>query len=187
MGSGRGRCTDGGVGIEISMAKARVAHEAGQQVILADAAYPAVVSKSFEHTILIHVLEHLPDLTSVSKVIDQAIEASVDYVHIKGPWFDADDYLAERGFALYWSTWPGHPTHLTCDNLREIMAELGEENFAISGKGPMIEDSMHPSVHPVGYEAGHYYKDGQYPPKEYVKFDIPIFSEVVCEIDLGGI
>jgi len=184
IGSGKGRCTEGGVGVDLSMKKARIAHEAGHRVVVADACNLPFADNSFQHSTMYHVLEHLNSLDEVEQVIAEARRTSAQYLHIRGPWFDADDYLAERGLALYWSTWPGHPTHLTRSGLYIAIAMLGLEDYVISGRGTPVTDSRDRRIHPVGYEAGGPYVDGEYPEKEYVEFDIPIYDELECKIKL---
>lgn len=149
--------------------------------VLADITKPIVREKSVDCVTMIHVLEHLY-LPDVTKTIRQALEVARDYIYIRGPWFDADDYLRERGFDLFWSTWPGHVTHLTTSQLADILYNLNVENFTIVGHGPPILNSASHRVHPTGYEAGGNYHDGKYPPKEFVEFDIPIWNELLCEI-----
>jgi len=180
IGSKFGRCTDGGVGIEISFDRAKKSKDL---VIVADASLPVVKPKSFKHAIIFHVLEHLPNLYKVERVISEAADAAVDYLEIKGPWFDADEYLYNLGFNLYWSTWTCHPTHLTSRDLEEILTRLNY-SFIIKGKGPLIKNSMDRKIHPKGYVASQYYNEKEHPMKEYIEFDIPIFSELTCRVNL---
>ncbi len=184
IGSGKGRCTEGGIGVDISMKKARIAHEAGHLVVVADACNLPFPDNSFQHATLYHVLEHLNSLHEVQMVMKEAARTAVHHLHILGPWFDADDYLADMGLALYWSTWPGHPTHVTRNDLYLAIAVLGMEEYLIRGRGDLVTDSRDNRIHPVGYEAGGKYVDGEYPPKHYIEFDIPIYNELECTVRL---
>ncbi|MHA2374450.1 MAG: methyltransferase domain-containing protein, partial [Candidatus Thorarchaeota archaeon] len=173
-----------GIGVELRFNKAQLAKKYGYPIVIADVTLPIVKPKSVKFSNINHVLEHLPNLESVKQLLQEVSLATTDSIYIKGPWFDADDYLKERGLNLFWSTWPGHPTHLTTTDLVGVLKNLGLNSFTIGGKGPLIYDSMNPRIHPVGYEAGHNYTRGNYPPKKYIQFDIPIFNELVCEVNL---
>jgi hypothetical protein len=173
---GCGRRGHKGIGVDLIRGKADV---------VADVTLPVFKPNSFRVAHFSHVLEHLPDLGAVESAIREAALIATDTLYIKGPWFDADDYLRDLGLNLFWSSWVSHPTHLTSADLGGILTRLGL-NFTIGGQGPMILDSMNPRVHPIGYFAPHNYTRGNYPPKQQVQFDIPIYDELVCEVELNA-
>lgn len=138
--------------------------------------------KCVDYVSLCHVLEHLENLDEVKLVITNALTYAKKAVYISGPWFDDDAYLAQFNLNLFWSTWPDHKTHLTSSTLKSILNDLGCNNWRIQGIGPLIKDSTSPRLHVVGYEAGHNYTRGIYPPKPYVKFDHDIYDNLDCMI-----
>jgi len=152
--------------------------------VQADITKPIVKPKSVECVTMIHVLEHLNTIEDVRKTVTNAVEAAKRFVYIRGPWFDADEYLREKGFNLFWSTWDTHKTHLTKAQLKNIIEKINVKSFTVAGIGQPIHDSASHRVHPVGYEAGGNYVDGKYPPKELVKFDITIYDELCGTIEL---
>jgi hypothetical protein len=184
IGSGKGRCTEGGLGVELSPAKARIAKREGHLVVVANGTLPIVKPKSFEEVTLFHVLEHLPDLGAVKKMIYEATQAATKTIYIRGPWFDADEYLEQEGLALYWSTWECHQTHLTTRQLEMVLISLGLIDYEIKGKAPLVKGSLDLRIHVIGYEAGGPWNEN-HPPKKQIGFHFPIYNQLTCTIHLG--
>jgi len=150
--------------------------------VLADIRKSIVKDKSVDYVTMWHVLEHMKDLEEVRTVIKRAAMAAKKMLWIVGPWFDDDKYLADLGFNLYWSTWPGHKTHLTSQQLHDILVDLRLTNNCISGTGFTTHDSHSHRIHNIGYEAGHNYHVGKYPEKRFVKFDRSVWDLLDCKV-----
>ena len=131
-----------------------------------------------------HTLEHLRDLVEVRKTLESAAKVATDFLFIKGPYFDADSLLKAQGLKFYWSDWSGHPCHLTTGQLREILQDLGLDNYAMMAKS-IVEDSSHGAIHPLNSPRNqHEYIPGRHPPKPFVVFDPPLYEEIVCFVQL---
>ena len=132
----------------------------------------------------IHVLEHMPDLATVARVISMACVVSKDFVYIRQPFFDADNYLAELGFKFNWSNWSCHPSHVTTEQFKEIASVLGYE-CTVSYRTP-AHDTHDPNILPLSapYESGIF---NEYHPewgeKPY-KVLTGVYHETVCIIKL---
>ena len=169
-----------GVGIDISPEKVRQMRENGFDCLEGDITRLDLPSQSVRFVIMSHILEHLPDLATVEKVVAAGARLVTDFVYITGPYFDADDYLESHGLKFYWSDWTGHPCHLKVSDLERTLRKLGlgEATFLV---GDEVLDSNHPSIHPLDSPPNqHDYDAEKHPPKPYVKFDRPIWREMSC-------
>ncbi len=174
-----------GLGIDIRPDVVEKAQQAGYDVILGDATKLEFPENCVRFAVISHFLEHLPDLETVKKSLKSAIKISREFIYIRGPVFDDEEYLKSLGFRTYWSHWIGHPCHLTTFQLADILKSLGQDNFEFRFEVPMY-DSKSKNIHPLSAPDGqHEYDAKLHPPKPYVKFDHVIFREFVCNVFLN--
>jgi hypothetical protein len=142
------------------------------------------------YVIMSHFLEHVPSLHAVRDIIRSACRVSDDFVLIQQPYFDADGYLFDLGLKLYWSSWRGHPNHMTrlemLNVLQEVAPKTGIRRYFIGARYP-IRSSDAPEIHPLlspidqvnwsRVEHGH---------KPSVTFDRPVFRELFAILLLRG-
>lgn len=103
--------------------------------------------------VMSHFLEHVPDMLQVKEFIRKACVISTEFVYIQQPFFDADPYLFEKGYKLFWSDWTGHPNRMTSLELWLALRDLKEEGLPITFSlysYKAIVDSADPCVHPLG-------------------------------------
>ena len=160
--------------------------EHGYECIEGDIGQLAIRDNAVRFVTMSHLLEHLPDVKTVERVVAMAARVAQDFLFIQGPWFDADDYLAERGLKFYWSDWHGHKCHVSTGVLREALAKVGLDDYALMARAPVL-DSSDAAIHPLAAERDqHDYDPEQHPPKPDVAFDIPVYREMVCLVRLPG-
>ncbi len=87
--------------------------EAGYDCAQGDATNLDFPPDSVRFAVMSHFLEHLPDLSMVKDAIKSAARVASDFLFIRGPYFDSDEYLRSFGLKFTWSDWHGHTCHLT--------------------------------------------------------------------------
>lgn len=140
-----------GLGIDIDSAKVAATLEAGFEEIQYDI-QRLPNRKLVRFVVMSHFLEHLPTLADVKGMIRKACQISKEFVYIQQPFFDADGYLLEKGFKLFWSDWHGHPNRMTSLEmvltLRDLQSEGFKFSYSLHAHKP-VEDTNDPCVHPL--------------------------------------
>ncbi|MCB0338587.1 MAG: methyltransferase domain-containing protein [Bdellovibrionales bacterium] len=173
-----------GLGIDIRPKIVEQAQASGMNVILGDATKLDLPDKCVRFSILSHFLEHLPSLTEVRQSIKSAIRISTEAVYMAGPVFDDEQYLKSLGFKTYWSDWKGHPCHLTCSQVVEILKSLGVTlgQFKMCLHVP-YRDSDSPFIHPLSSPVDqHDYDPSIHPHKASIEFNRTCYMEWRCII-----
>ena len=122
------------IGIDRNVRKVARAQEQGLPVYCADFteldpdAFPNVRVVAFDN-----VLEHLPSLDAVETAFGRACEIASDFVYVRHPSFEDEEYLASIGLKQYWTDWPG--THTAKVKLAEFRAMAGRRGVDISERG----------------------------------------------------
>lgn len=178
---GRGRLGGTrGLGIDIDAQKLQLMRAAGYECVQGDVTKLALPADSVRFVVMSHLLEHLSGLADIQAAISSAARVASDFLFIRGPYFDADNYLESLGLRLYWSHWTGHTYHIGVTELALVLTRLGLSDHLILLSGP-IPDSSHPAVHPLASPIDqHEYDPGAHSPKPLVQFDRPVFQELVC-------
>ena len=129
------------------------------------------VDNACETISMMHVLEHLPDIESVTKIFRESIRVASKQIFIRGPMFSSK-YLNELGFKFFWSSWKGHTLHIEANEMIKIMAELGIVKYQIKYLKP-VENSNDDCIHPLnGLMDRHGYDEKIDPYKEKnIKFE----------------
>jgi hypothetical protein len=179
-----------GLGIDNELSKVEMTRAAGFEAILYDIK-DIPDEKLVNFCILSHFLEHIPSHRDVKLFVRKACTIAKQFVFIQQPYFDADPYLFDMGFKLFWSDWTGHPNRMSVLELWLLLSSLKDEGLPISfsiGAYKRIIDSSDPSVHPLASKSDqHFYNSTVHPPKDStVLFDSKVFYEVVCLITLPG-
>ena len=173
-----------GLGIDSDSVKVEQMRRAGYACIEADVNSLDLRRRSVRFVTMSHFLEHLHDLDAVASAIASAANVSSHFLFIQGPYFDADEYLEERGLKFYWSDWHGHRCHLTTEQLRETLLALGLRDYLILGCLPVL-GSSDASIHPLASPRNqHDYEPDKHPQKPIVEFDPPLYREMVCIVRL---
>lgn len=185
-----------GLGIDIDADKVEAARKAGFTAIQWDL-HSLPDAPMVRFTMLSHFLEHVPDPADVRAFVRKACHVSREFVLIQQPYFDADDWLAERGLKLYWSDWTGHPNHMTSQEVRSLVRDLRAEGLAITAtlgfRGPITSSADRRLIPLSASKDQHHYDPAIHPPKDMtIQFDPPLYGETICVIarvdaDLGDI
>lgn len=198
FGASKGGCIDfalrrlggrKGLGVDIDPKKVAQMRSLGYDCVEADVTDLRLRRRSVRFVTMSHMLEHLPDLDAVRRVVAAAARVSSDFLFIQGPYFDADEALAARGLKFYWSDWRGHTCHVTTTHLRGVLDALGLRHYMVMARVP-VADSTDPAIHPVSSPRNqHDYEPGEHPPKPFVEFSPPafpdrIYREMVCVVRL---
>ena len=192
FGASKGRCIEfakerlggkRGLGIDIDPRKLEAMRALGYDCMAGDVANLDLPPNSVRFVTMSHFLEHLPDLATVRKAVENAARVATDFIFIQGPFFDAEDELHSAGLKFYWADWSGHPCHLTIAQLTTILAALGLDHLALAHSP--VESSLDPTIHPLATPRNsHAYNAEVHPPKPFVKFDPPLYREIVCLVRL---
>ncbi len=179
-----------GLGIDIDQSKVEQTIAAGYDAISYNI-HDIPDEKLVRFVVLSHFLEHVPNPKDVKAFIRKACTISSDFVYIQQPYFDADPYLFERGFKLFWSDWYGHPNRMTSLELWLMLRDLKQEGLPITFSlhaHKSITDSADPRIHPLASPFNqHDYAAEVHPPKDpSVQFENNIFHELICLITLPG-
>jgi hypothetical protein len=173
-----------GIGVDIKPEKVELMSEAGYDCIQGDVTKLDLPSNSVRFVVMSHFLEHLPDLVTVKGVIGSAARIASDFLFIRGPYFDADEFLKGQGLKFYWSDWHGHPCHLSTSQLRKILLDLGLKDYVMMGCGK-ITDSSDPVIHALDSPIDQRTYDPEvHPGKPFISFRPPLYKEIVCCIRL---
>lgn len=198
FGASHGGCIDfakrslggeNGFGIDLDINKVKGMQALGYQCIQGDITRLGdIPDSSVRFVTMSHVLEHLPNADCVSKAIQEAIRISSEFIFIQGPYFDADDYLSNLGLKFYWSDWSGHTFHLTSGILSNIFKDLSVNDYELLAR-LRVESSADDYILPLSAQINqHHYDATIHPPKDQsIKFDIPIYKELVSYLKLSDV
>ncbi len=178
-----------GLGLDINPDKVNETRRKGYDAEVCDIT-KIQLSKKIRFGVMHHFLEHIPSMSDVKAITEQACSVIDEFLLIRQPFFDADAYLFSHGYKLYWSDWKGHPNHMTLLEFHNILAPMVDSNkisgFALYGLYP-IENSADTSVHNL--DSGidqHEWEEGVHSTKKIMDFTIPIYKEVMAIVDING-
>jgi hypothetical protein len=172
-----------GLGLDVDQKKITATREAGFDAARADVTeLNAEKIGTTRFATMIHFLHRLPDLSMAAKAISSAVKIAEDFVFIRQPFFDAEEYLAALGLKLYWSDWSSHKNHMKIAELRGILDDLllsrQIQRYIIFRRTP-VENSNDPCVHPADSPRDqHNWQAGKHAPKPFFKFHVPVFKEI---------
>lgn len=129
-----------------------------------------------------HFLERLPNMDAAERCIRTAVAVANEFVLIRQPFFDADEYLKALGLKLHWSDWRATKNRMRTSNFRSVLDELLDDRkirrYVLFHKTRIV-DSDDPCIHPQSSPSDQQAWDAiRHPPKPYYKFGIAVFREV---------
>ena len=176
-----------GLGIDLDEKRVGLMKKNGYQCVVADLTNIRLPAKCVKFVKMAHILEHVPDLKSVERVIDTAKKTATHFLVITGPYFDQDKYLRSLGFKLHWSDYPDHSCHLEVAQLIKILDKLKLNDYEIYLRFPITHSSS-PHIHPLSSPShSHQYNALTHPHKEQVSFKRYVWTDFVCYIRLKEI
>src|SRR5205085_12233426 len=99
-----------GIGFDIDPSKVELARDAGHDAVVADVTELDLRDR-VKFVSMMDFLEHLPGLDAAAAVIEGAVRIATDFLFIRHPSFEGEEYLRRLGLRQYWWHWRGHPTH----------------------------------------------------------------------------
>jgi hypothetical protein len=162
-----------GVGIELSETKVARARERGLAVVEGDIfelpARPLVRFVTADN-----MLEHMPSFDAVEKALSVAHGVVRDFVYIRHPSFEDEDYLASLGLRQYWCNWGGHRSHVRIADFADMFERVGFVSWTHQPVG-LIVDSSDPSILPASAPINqHDYDATRHGAKPNAVFDRPV-------------
>lgn len=188
LGTGHGGCYDfararlggkNGVGIEYLKHRVDALRKRGYTCHLGDITKVTFPKKAVRFTTISHVLEHLPTLLDVSKVIKSAVDTSKEFVFIEGPSFDFDQLLGNSGLKFYWLGWDNHPSSVTTTFIKQMAKVNKVHSYDLLVEQPLIKDSTSVDLIPLKTKKYLPYTEELHGSKPFVRFDPPIFRSFV--------
>ncbi|QXD32530.1 hypothetical protein [Candidatus Pelagisphaera phototrophica] len=178
-----------GLGLDIDPNKVEQTIKSGFNAKVCDITNIDISSK-VRFTIMHHFSEHIPSIFDFTKIVQQAVKVSREFVIIRQPFFDADPYLFQNGFKFYWSNWKGHPNHMTMlefTNLLNPLCLKGKiSSFSIYGIGP-VRSSDSNLIHNIDSPVDqHHWSHKKHSKKLSLMFDQPVYAETFVLIDIDG-
>ena len=178
-----------GLGLDIDPEKVKKATDSGCDAVVCDLTKLSLDTK-VRFCVLNHFLEHVPDINDVGRIIINACQVSSEFVFIKQPYFDADSYLFTEGFKFYWSSWGGHPNHMTLLEFHNILWPLAEKGlinrYCIYGNN-RVTDSRDITIHNLDSPIDqHGHDEDMHSEKRFINFDFPVYQEIMAIIDVSG-
>lgn len=175
-----------GLGIDIDSNKIAALQTAGVACYRADITRLDLPENSVRFVIMNHFLEHLPSLEEVSLTLSNAARVASEFIAVQGPYFDADEVLAQMGLRFYWSHWSVHTCHLTTDQLVTILNLQGLHDRCLMVTGEVL-DSDDPCLHPLSSPKNQKdYDPGVHESKRKVVFRPPLYREITCLAKTGA-
>lgn len=134
-----------------------------------------------------HILEHLPSLAHIERVLLSLRRLCRDYLLISGPVFDDEDYLETLGIKALHSLMRDHTCKIRVSELQSILHTIGCRDYLLALTEP-IQSSMNHwlySSKQIVPDSGLWtYDAAKHLPKPKVEFDRPIHRDFVCIVPL---
>ena len=172
------------LGIDINIEKINKTRERGYSAVQADLTAFPEMNEKVKFSILSHFLEHLPSVKMAANCIRSAINISEDFIYIQQPYFDADSYLFQQGYKLFWSDWHGHPNRMTQLEFHNILSRFQDKGlihrFIMYGHD-RIKNSRNPAIHQLtSPEDQHVWTVNVHPPKPKFskRFNFRVYHEI---------
>lgn len=135
------------------------------------------------YVIMHHFLEHLQNDQEVELMINKAIGLAKEFVFIKHPFFDGDEYLKDKGFKLTWSDWEfAHSCHVNKAMLENILNKTGLE-YKIGFVNP-IKNSDFGLIIPFNAPHEQCFYKPEHGIKEFTEFE-NVFHETYAFININ--
>jgi len=172
-----------GLGLDVDPRKVAASQGRGYTAFQADATSldPKQLG-TVRFAVMANFLERLPNMDAAEKSIRTAVTVANEFVLIRQPFFDADEYLKALGLKLYWSDWRATKNRMKTSHFRAVLDDLLDRRkirrYVLFHRTHIV-DSDDPSVHPLSSPADQQAWDAtRHPSKPFYKFGIGVFREV---------
>ena len=133
---------------------------------------------SFSYVSLMDSIHLLPGLEAISQVLSSAARWARDFIFIRMPSFEDEEYLRALGLKYSWHDWSGYPTHPRIDQVSMILQSLGLEQYHVSHRNPAVSSDA-VSILPVATPPDQsVYDASEHGPKPSIEFPRPIYGQI---------
>ncbi|MEX0972452.1 MAG: class I SAM-dependent methyltransferase [Solirubrobacterales bacterium] len=136
-----------GLGIDLDPDKVENTKRTGLDAVVADAR-ELNLDGQVSFISMLDFCEHLPEVETVQEIITAAAASARDFLYIKHPSFEGQEYAEGEGVRQYWWGWHGHTAHVRVADYCTIFDLLGLSAYMIRYIG-RVDDSTHPSIIPT--------------------------------------
>jgi hypothetical protein len=173
-----------GMGVELNEAKVIENLAAGRYVYSGNVNSIPVEGKCFSFGVCRHVLEHMPDPETVGAVLGSLGRMCRDYIYIEQPDATHEGYLNSLGLMSMSATLSYHTCLMTDQEISETLMKQGLNDFVIGHLLPQM-DSDNQWIQALGAPPDRWTWNEKDPPKPKVKFDRPIYRDIVFVVRLN--
>lgn len=119
---------------------------------------------------------HLPE--GLEDMLARAARWARDFVFIRVPSFEDEDYLKALGLKWYWSGWTLLPNHPRLDQVTSILHSLGLDQITVIHQKPTLSSDA-PSLLPLSAPPDQgFYDPAKHGPKPQIAFPRPLFAQI---------
>lgn len=123
-------------------------------------------------------LNLLPTLEAVSHVFANASRWARDFIFIRMPSYEDEEYLRALGLKYFWHDWSRYPLHPRIDQIAAILQVLGLEQYHISHRDPTVSSDA-PVIVPASTPPDQStYDPVEHGPKPSIEFPRPIYGQI---------
>ena len=178
-----------GLGFDLEPSAVRRAIGKGLDVALHDVCQLDSDLNSVDFAICSHVLEHLPDLASIEKVLFKLSRICREYILICGPLFETEHYLEQKDLKVLHSLMLDHTCKMKVKDLINILHNLELRDYLLGLSFPMRDSDniwIHAAGQTVGVDGLWSYEPEKHLPKPSVTFDKVLHRDFVCVVKLDA-
>jgi hypothetical protein len=174
-----------GLGIEVDRAKIAEARALGREVVEGDI-YSLPRRNLVRYVVMDNVLEHLPTLEDVGRMLEVGAAVAREFLFIVHPSFEDEAYLGALGLRQYWHDWTGHPTHILVSDFVALLRPLGLTRFELEYRYPIYDSTAHEILPTSAPPDQHDYDAARHGLKPVVHFSKPVFRQLLITVPLAS-
>lgn len=168
-----------GLGIDLSERKVQATRAAGYEAVVADATALDMPDDAVRFATFSDVLEHMPDGEAAERCVTEAYRVARDFVLVRGPNFDRNEYLTSLSLKRYYADWRGHTWHHRTEDFARLARRAGASR-ALLLSHERIHGSDHPDILPASAPRDQArYDPALHGPKPHLAFERKLYSRIV--------
>ncbi len=176
-----------GLGFDLEPSAVRRSLDKGLDVALYDVCTLKEDSACVDFAVCSHILEHLPSLPDIEKVLRSLKKLCRDYLLISGPNFEDEEYLEGLGIKILHSLMIDHTCKIKIKDLQVALQNIDCRDFVIALTEPINDSSnvwLHNAAQAVPPEGLWTYDAVKHLSKPTIEFDRRLHRDFVCVVPL---
>lgn len=170
----------GGHGIAISAFSSVVegARRLGADAVLADPNTVELPRGAARYVSLMDSAQFFTLPEGLENILARAARWGRDFVFIRIPSFEDEEYLKALGLKWYWSDWRTLPNHPRLDHMTAILRSLGFDQYSLVYQKPTLSSdapSLLPTSAPPDQSS---YDPASHGPKPSIAFPHPLYAQI---------